>query len=423
MRYCCEAFDNDGGAMASIVKHMKRVMAAEYSRELSIKIARAQRQQASLGYKQGGPAVLGTRRQLIDQNGRTRMLLAPGERKGLTTDRVIIVRGPASEVALVRAIFNLYAREDLTIKQVAEAMNRRGRLRPDGRRWTYEPISKILKNELYSGTYVFGRTSNNLGKPSAAAEKEWVRALVMKPIISPDLFAKAAEKRERTRRRPYSDAGVLEGLRRLLREEGYISGPLIGQREYLPTLETIVRRFGSLPAACKAIGYEKPERAHPGFTRVYSDEDLLAELRRIYNANGKLTAKLIDEDPSVPSSAYFKRRLGGLRMAADRANLRTDSYPRHRSYVRGDGSRPSEAELIVTLRAIYERHGYLTAAIIDADPGTPSAWLYFKTFGGLPEAYSKVGYCSSRAELKMLVSRRRRAAEKALKANAAHSPE
>jgi DNA invertase Pin-like site-specific DNA recombinase len=36
--YCAEQFDNDGGLLSSIVKNIKRVMAAEYSRELSVKV-------------------------------------------------------------------------------------------------------------------------------------------------------------------------------------------------------------------------------------------------------------------------------------------------------------------------------------------------------------------------------------------------
>ena len=36
--YCAEQFDNDGSMMSSIMKNLKRVMAAEYSRELSAKV-------------------------------------------------------------------------------------------------------------------------------------------------------------------------------------------------------------------------------------------------------------------------------------------------------------------------------------------------------------------------------------------------
>src|SRR5260370_30771136 len=36
--YCAEQFENDGSLVAAILKNMKRVMAGEYSRELSVKV-------------------------------------------------------------------------------------------------------------------------------------------------------------------------------------------------------------------------------------------------------------------------------------------------------------------------------------------------------------------------------------------------
>src|SRR6478609_7401990 len=53
--YCAEQFDNDGSLMSSIVKNIKRVMAAEFSRELSAKVHAGQCRLAGLGFRQGGP--------------------------------------------------------------------------------------------------------------------------------------------------------------------------------------------------------------------------------------------------------------------------------------------------------------------------------------------------------------------------------
>ena len=36
--YCAEPFENDGSLTSTILKHMKRTMAGEYSRELSAKV-------------------------------------------------------------------------------------------------------------------------------------------------------------------------------------------------------------------------------------------------------------------------------------------------------------------------------------------------------------------------------------------------
>jgi DNA invertase Pin-like site-specific DNA recombinase len=53
--YCAEQFDNDGSLISSIVKNIKRVMAAEYSRELSAKVHAGAVRLAGLGFKVGGP--------------------------------------------------------------------------------------------------------------------------------------------------------------------------------------------------------------------------------------------------------------------------------------------------------------------------------------------------------------------------------
>ncbi|MDG4898879.1 recombinase family protein, partial [Mesorhizobium sp. WSM4976] len=103
-----EPFENDGSMVSTIVKNLKRVMASEYSRELSAKISRAQTQQAGLGFKQGGPLPYGVRRMLISKDGQPRFLLGPGEEKGLSTDRVIYVPGPPEELKIVRRIFRMF---------------------------------------------------------------------------------------------------------------------------------------------------------------------------------------------------------------------------------------------------------------------------------------------------------------------------
>ena len=45
VRYCAEQFENDGSAASAIMKALKRTMAAEYSRELGVKVLAEQTQQ------------------------------------------------------------------------------------------------------------------------------------------------------------------------------------------------------------------------------------------------------------------------------------------------------------------------------------------------------------------------------------------
>jgi hypothetical protein len=83
-------------------------MAAEYSRELSVKVFSGQSRLIELGFRQGGPAGFGLRRQLIDRDRNPKGLLGLGERKGLQLDRVILVPGPEGEIETVQQIYDLF---------------------------------------------------------------------------------------------------------------------------------------------------------------------------------------------------------------------------------------------------------------------------------------------------------------------------
>lgn len=260
VHYCTEPFENDGNALSSIVKHMKRVMAAEYSRELSVKIARAQRHQAGLGFKQGGDPPLGMRRQVIDQSGQLRMILLRGQRKALMTDKVIYVRGPAQEIALVRYIFRLFLIKEMRLGQIESWLNSKDRKQANGKRWTTDGVRRVLTQTLYSGQYVFGRRSNNLGRPTFTPPSDWVTAEVMTQIIPTAVFQAVQNRLAAITRRAYSDDEIDEGLARLLTEKSHLSGRLIQSCAYLPSTQLIERRFGSLAAAFRRIEFEIPSR-------------------------------------------------------------------------------------------------------------------------------------------------------------------
>ena len=67
--------------MASIVKGLKRVMAGEYSRELSSKVFLGQSRLAALGHHVGAPSPYGLRRVMFDTAGQARTQLEYGNTK------------------------------------------------------------------------------------------------------------------------------------------------------------------------------------------------------------------------------------------------------------------------------------------------------------------------------------------------------
>ncbi|WP_061849917.1 recombinase family protein [Bradyrhizobium sp. DOA1] len=96
VQYCAEQFDNDGSFMSNIAKQLKRIGAGQYSLDLSKKVFAAQCRLVTLGFRQGGPAGYGLRRELVDRAGRSKGFLANGQRKALQEDRVLLRPGGRS---------------------------------------------------------------------------------------------------------------------------------------------------------------------------------------------------------------------------------------------------------------------------------------------------------------------------------------
>ena len=77
------------------MKTLKRVMAGEYSRELSQRLRRTRQINAQNGFWNGGPAAYGYRRLIVNDDGSPTRLLKEGEVKSLANGRVILVPGIA----------------------------------------------------------------------------------------------------------------------------------------------------------------------------------------------------------------------------------------------------------------------------------------------------------------------------------------
>ena len=68
-----------GGLVSSMVmKHLKRAMAAEFSREFGVKVHAAQSRSVSLGFRSGGPLTFGLHRELVDENRQPKGELTKG---------------------------------------------------------------------------------------------------------------------------------------------------------------------------------------------------------------------------------------------------------------------------------------------------------------------------------------------------------
>ncbi|MDE5454216.1 recombinase family protein [Bradyrhizobium sp. CSA112] len=254
--YCAEQFDNDGSLLSSIFKNIKRVMAAEYSRELGVKVHTGQSRVAGLGYRVGGPLTFGLRRELVDESARSKGRLTKGERKALHTDRVRLQRGPDKETAVVRRIFHQFVIERKSYSQITRELNR-AKVTNQGRPWSGAMIRIILMNENYIGNIVYNRTTRPIGQKLVNNPQDrWIRGLaVIDPIVDPNLFARA-QKIMAERRIQIPEDQMLLRLRTALHRKGKLSWTIINNTPGLPSAGTYAEHFGPLRKIYALLGYE-----------------------------------------------------------------------------------------------------------------------------------------------------------------------
>ncbi len=260
VHYCGEQFDNDGSIGSILLKNVKRVMAGEYSRELSVKVFAGQCRLIEHGFRQGGPAGFGLRRLLIDESRNPKAELGRGDRKSLQTDRVILTPGPLEEIEHVHRIYAMFVEDGKSEREIALVLNSRGIMSDLGRPWTRSSIHQILTNEKYIGNNIFNRVSYKLKQRRVVNQRDtWVRADGVFPsIVDRALFERARAIIDQ-RGNQYSDEELLSLLQVVLDEEGSLSGLIIDERDGLPSSSLYKSRFGSLLRAYSLIGYA-PER-------------------------------------------------------------------------------------------------------------------------------------------------------------------
>jgi len=260
VHYCAESFANDGSLPSLIMKTLKRTMAAEYSRELSVKVLAGQKRIACLGYKQGGVPGYGLRRMLVSSDGTPKQLLADGERKSIATDRVTLVHGPVFEVAHVREMYRMLISDQLSVPDIARELNKKGVRQagkgPVANPWNYATVYQVLTNPKYAGIHVFGRSTQKLATRSVRLPKsEWVITPgAFEPIVDQEIFD-LAQQILHNRTVNKSNQELLSDLRSLVAAEGQLTARLIDSSWEMASCSTYRHRFGSLQDAYKLIGY------------------------------------------------------------------------------------------------------------------------------------------------------------------------
>jgi len=312
LHYCAEQFTNDSTPSSSILKALKRSMAAEFSRELGEKVFRGKSRLVQLGFWVGGMPGFGYRRLMVSADGRPKQKMKFSERKSLTTDRVILVRGPRSEVECVRNMFQMVLNGRHGCTAIARELNRKG-IKCEGRPWSHTEVHIILTNPKYTGCNVWNRTSAKLrGKIVRNNSKRWImKSGAFAPIVDQETFNRVQSTLPTTADQLWSNEEILTRLKKLLVTKGRLSESLIMKARGMPAIGTIHRHLGSYQEIYKKVGFQyDPQNIFQG-----------QQTGRSHHLRGEIVKQLTDMFPDSVKVSHLPNRNRSMLLVDDRFDV------------------------------------------------------------------------------------------------------
>ncbi len=293
VHYCAEEFGFEDSMPNRLMKALKRTMAAEFSRELGERVFAGKKRLAEMGYHQAGTAGYGLRRVLVSADGHIKQELRKGESKSISTDRVVLRPGRASEQKWIRWIYAQYIR-GLDMTDIAKELNRRKVPWIDGKLWRAYSVRAILTRRKYCGANVWGlytqrlRTRPRLNPPDQRVIKQGAFAA----IVDEGTFDRA-QRVMASKTYWRSNAALLQSLRRLLKSHhGFISESLIDRSPRVPACSTLRQRFGNMTKVYELIGFTPAPvvgvRAAKMRMMVKLRAEVLQEIQRLFPTDAAL---------------------------------------------------------------------------------------------------------------------------------------
>jgi len=252
VRYVQEPFSTPDSPLATVVKSLKRAMAAEFSRELAVKTRAGQSAAIKKGYQVGTLPCLGFSRMAVSRVDGTERLLGAAEHKGAHREHVRWVLGPQAEVDAVRRIFDLYAYTELSVVGLAKTLQVQGITAQNGRPITKWMLYAFLRSEVVIGNFLWGRRENGR---MVSPEHQRIRRIhgFVEPTVTRATFDAVQVKLARARYTGLTRVFLLERLSlALARNPGLLAIDL--KAHGCPCRETYIKEFGSVHAAWAAAG-------------------------------------------------------------------------------------------------------------------------------------------------------------------------
>ena len=173
-----QRFDDHSDKLINYIRYWQSSGESEHT---SMRVAEKHNQLVRDGKFRGGNAPYGY---TLEYSGEF-------NKKGYERKKLVIYE---PEAAIVRQIFELSCDVEMGSFRVAKLLNEEGAVTRTGQKWTVQTIIRMIKNPVYKGEYVAGKTRRNRGKAIRTQKESWVRSRVPVQdliIVNPSTWDKA----------------------------------------------------------------------------------------------------------------------------------------------------------------------------------------------------------------------------------------
>ncbi len=234
------------------------------------------------------------------------------------------------------------------------------------------------------------------------------------PIVSDEMFARAQACFEERRSKKLDSEKLLQDLRSLLAVKGHLTQSIIASAPGLASLATYKKHFGTMGEAYRRIGYARPICLHRGRAWMRDEViKTLSELYRAHGfLSGELIKKHPDL-PSISTIVKKFGSMSEIYAAIGappktHAEIVKEAMARNGERMRGvplrwpRTKRFSTDYIIERLKALLSEHGYLSVTLMKADKTLPSLITITERFGSVLQAYHAVGWKVTHSKLAKL---------------------
>ncbi|MNK43145.1 hypothetical protein D3C87_618430 [compost metagenome] len=307
------------GPPGQLAKQVKRVMAADYVRQISDRTRRGKRRAAEAGRAPGAWPRYLVDRQIVESDGAFGPVLRCGDFRSHPLQSLRLVPATGERSLVVERIFRMFVEGGKSMADIAATLSDQRVFWTDGSPWTRRRIARILRDPLSKGLQHYGRSRTVLGVRGLERDKgRWGEVRIFEGIVSEEIF-EAAQARFRALdgRYAHTNEELISGLRALLEREGRLSGALIDTCPGIPNARLYISRFGTLAEAGRLAGYVKPcvSRGAAPDGKPLSREAILDGLRRLHGEEGRVNVSLIQADRRLPSVGLIQKTFGTVTAA------------------------------------------------------------------------------------------------------------